>query len=230
MTRCGHFPAMMAVFLSVPPSVPLSLSLPSAMASHVARVTFPPVHPPERASERAPFTFQYGIHAKFLFIASGRGRGAGRRQAVGGGILDSRHNKGQKRRPGAGGVAERAAEQMPSLTHSLLFPAPLRRAGCHRRFRIKIKSERRRPKSILGFCPDEFICLGHLTLHDFPPLSTPTEPNSLLSGREPGRLPALPPSDVPGRASSQHKIHFRTPPSIEPQLPRYLWPSLVCKL
>ena len=186
---------------SLPPSLPLSLSLPSAMASHVARVTFPPVHPPERASERAS-AFHLSIwHSCQIPVYRQRPRA--RRGAQAGGWRRHPRQSTQQRTKEAtgGGGSGRASGGADALTHSLTHcPSPPRRAaprraGCHRRFRIKIKSERRRPKSILGFCPDEFICLGHLTLHDFPPLSTPTEPNSLLSGRDQrARPPARPPA------------------------------------
>ena len=53
--------------------------------------------------------------------------------------------------------------------HLLIAPS----AATGERVGIKSTDERRRrdgrrPKSILGFCPAEFICLGHLTLSDFP--------------------------------------------------------------
>ena len=119
------------------------------------------------------------------------------------------------------------AEQMPPPTH-----CPV---GCHRRVGIKSTDERRRrdgrrPKSILGFCPAEFICLGHLTLSDFPlPLSLrrpPVCPSPVLLSTD----RVVSPGGAAGTVASQHKIHFRTALSIEPQSPRYLWPGLVCKL
>ena len=64
------------------------------------------------------------------------------------------------------------------------------------------RTDGRRPKSILGFCPAEFICLGHLTLSDFPlSPSLPPTPSCLPQSSPVVRRP----SGVPGRRAPSRR-------------------------
>ena len=87
--------------------------------------------------------------------------------------------------------------------HLLIAPS----AATGGRVGIKSTDERRRrdgrrPKSILGFCPAEFICLGHLTLSDFPlSPSLPPTPSCLPQSSPVVRRP----SGVPGRRAPSRR-------------------------
>ena len=122
-----------------------------ASASDIARVTFPPVLLGLRSKRASAFHLSIRHSRQIPVYRRGRMRWRHPRQSTQQSIKEGERAIG--------------AEQMPPPTH-----CPF---GCHRRVGIKSTDERRRrdgrrPKSILGFCPAEFICLGHLTLSDFP--------------------------------------------------------------
>ena len=100
--------------------------------------------------------------------------------------IDTRQSTQQRTKEGDRG--EEWESEADAFAPSLIAPLPRRsRRLPPAASGPESSNQIRRPKSILGFCPAEFICLGHLTLPDFPPsppLPSPT-PSCLLA-RPPG--------------------------------------------
>ena len=121
------------------------------------------------------------------------------------------------------------AEQMPPPTHCPVV-------GCHRResgYQIdRLATTERRPpaKEHSRLLSGRIYLFGAFDIVGFSALSLPPF-DALLSAPVQS---CCPPTEryprAAGTVASQHKIRFRTALSIEPQLPRYLWPGLVCKL
>ena len=159
-----------------------------ASASDIAGVTFPPVLLPPPAERASAFHLSIRHSCQ---IPVYRRQAGGRR-----GRMRWRHPRQSRQQSIKEGGRGSADALGPSPTH---WPF-----GSHRRTGewVSNRPTSRRPKSILGFCPAEFICLGHLTLSDFPlSPSLPPTPSCLPQSSPVVRRP----SGVPGRRAPSRR-------------------------
>ena len=112
-----------------------------------------------------------------------------------------------------------------TLTYSLALrqPPEARREG--------IKSTNKQTaKEHSRLLSGRIYLFGAFDIVGFSALSLPPSDALLSAPVQSGCPPTERCPRAAGTVASQHKIHFRTALSIEPQLPRYLWPGLVCQL
>ena len=145
-----------------------------ASSSDIAGVTFPPVL--LRLGERAS-AFHLSIRHSCQIPVYRRPAGAVPRADA----MRWRHPRQSTQQSIKEGGRARAigAEQMPSDPHLLIGPSAATGEWVSNRLTS------RRPKSILGFCPAESICFGHLTLSDFPLPPSPDATPSCLPQSSP---------------------------------------------
>ena len=188
-----------------------------ASASDIARVTFPPVLlrlRSKRAQRLSPFNKAFTPNSCLSPRMDAMAASS---------TVDTTEHKG-----GRDGGRAIGAEQMPPPTH-----CPV---GCHRResgYQIdrRATTERRPPaKEHSRLLSGRIYLFGAFDIVGFSALSLPPSDALLSAPVQSGCPPTERCPRAAGTVASQHKIRFRTALSIEPQLPRYLWPGLVCKL